>query len=113
MTIALIYLAMAAGLTFGLWILFLAVMNLDRANMEGKLVGKARVLGTVVLMIGFTVDFLVNVLVMTLLLCEIPKEATVTARLKRHNSGSTGWRLAVAKWFAPLLNPFDPRGDHI
>ena len=38
---------------------------------------------------------------------------TVTARLKRHNATNTGWRKAVAVWFEPLLDPYDPSGDHI
>jgi hypothetical protein len=52
-------------------------------------------------------------MVLTLLLLEWPKEMTVTARLKRHNATSTGWRKAVAVWFEPLLDPYDPSGDHI
>lgn len=65
------------------------------------------------LVIGLVLDLIVNVAVMTVILLELPQETTVTARLKRHNRESSGWRKAVAVWFEPLLDPFDPSGDHI
>jgi len=66
-----------------------------------------------VFIFGYLLDILVNVFVMTFVMFELPKEFTVTARLKRHKNQSTGWRLSVAKWFEPLLDPFDPSGDHV
>lgn len=108
-----LYLLASFGLIYVLWIFYLAVMNLDRVKREGKLVKMAYAFGMPVLIIGLFLDLLVNVFVMTLLLAEIPRETTVTARLKRHNKQSTGWRKSVAVWFEPLLDPFDPKGDHI
>ena len=96
-----------------LWILFLAVMNLLRVKNEGKLCSTALYLGIPVLFLGLVLDFLVNVFVLTPILMELPKETTVTARLKRHNKESSGWCKAVAVWTEPLLDPFDPSGDHI
>jgi len=110
---ALIYIAFSACITYMLWVLYLAVMNLKRVKDIGLLTGKAIVLGTPILIIGLVFDALVNWLVMTVVLLEFPQEPTVTARLKRHNKTSTGWRKAVAVWFEPLLDPFDPSGDHI
>jgi hypothetical protein len=107
------YLVYAAGLTYATWILYLAVMNLDRAKRAGMLSKTARVMGTPVLIIGYLLDFLLNVTVMSLVLVELPRETTVTARLNRHHKESTGWRLAVVHWFEPLLDPYDPDGDHI
>jgi hypothetical protein len=46
-------------------------------------------------------------------LLELPKETTVTARLKRHHRESQGWRLAVVLFIEPILDPFDPSGDHV
>ncbi len=47
------------------------------------------------------------------LLAELPRETTVTARLKRHKY-ATGWRGRVARWVAAhLLDAFDPDGKHI
>jgi hypothetical protein len=96
-----------------LWVFFLAVMSLKRARDAGTLSKFAWVLGMPVLVIGLLLDLVINVLVMSVVLWEIPRELTVTARLKRHNKQSTGWRLVVAKWFEPILDPFDPSGDHI
>lgn len=96
-----------------LWVLFLAVMNLARAKRAGKLTKTAQALGTPILLLGFALDFAINLVVMTVVLVELPRELTVSERLERHNRESTGWRKAVAAWFEPILDPFDPDGDHI
>lgn len=98
---------------YALWVFFLAVMSLKRAKDAGLLTTTARVFGYPVLFVGLLLDFLANVFVLTVLLGELPREGTVTSRLKRHNATSTGWRKAVAKWAEPLLDPYDPSGDHI
>ena len=112
-TATLFFLAYMLGGMYLLWIFYLAVMNLARAKRAGKLNSTATILGTPVLVIGYLLDFLVNVFVMTVILFELPREMTVTARLKRHHLTSTGWRLAVVLWFEPILDPYDPDGDHI
>lgn len=101
------------GATYALWIFFLAVMSLARAKDAGQLTTTAKVLGYPVLIVGYVLDCFVNMTVMTVLLLEIPQETTVTSRLSRHNRESTGWRKAVALWAEPLLDPYDPSGDHI
>lgn len=106
------YLLLLAVSFYVLWTLFLAVMNLKRVKDAGKLSRTALVLGTPVLILGLLVDLLCNILLSVVLL-ELPRETTVTARLKRHNQDSDGWRKAVVLWFEPLLDPFDPSGDHI
>ena len=98
---------------YALWLLYLAVMNLKRVKELGFLSPIAYALGLPILAVGLTLDFLINVFVMTIILFELPKEMTVTARLKRHNRDSNGWRRTIAKWFEPLLDPFDPSGNHI
>ncbi len=113
MTFAAYYLAASVGLLYALWIFYLAVMNLARAKRDGKLSRVALIFGTPVLFVGWLLDFLANVFVMTPLLFELPQELTVTARLKRHHKESTGWRLAVVLWFEPILDPYDPSGDHV
>jgi hypothetical protein len=96
-----------------LWIFYLAVMGLKRARDAGLLSKTAKVLGTPVLVVGYLLDFVLNVFVMTIILLELPEETTVSKRLKRHNNDQGGWRLAVVRWFEPLLDPYDPSGDHI
>lgn len=98
---------------YALWIFFLAVMSLKRAKDAELLTTTAKCFGYPVLLVGLLLDFLANTFVLTLLLGELPREGTVTSRLKRHNATSTGWRKAVAAWAEPLLDPYDPSGDHI
>lgn len=106
-------LLIGAGAVYALWIFYLAVMCLKRAKDADLLHKRARIFGTPVLIVGYALDVLVNIIVMTVLLGELPHETTVTARLKRHLKTSTGWRLKVARGFVPLLDPFDPSGRHI
>lgn len=101
-----------AGL-YALWVFFLAVMSLKRAKDAGLLTTTAKVFGYPVLFAGLLLDFVANTFVLTVLLCELPREGTVTSRLKRHNATSKDWRKAVAAWAEPLLDPYDPSGDHI
>lgn len=102
------------GATYALWIFYLAVMSLDRARRAGQLAPIAKVFGYPVLWVGLALDLFVNVTLCTLLFLELPREMTVTARLKRHNSTAYGgWRQRLARWFEPLLDPFDPTGNHI
>lgn len=62
---------------------------------------------------GLVLDFLLNVFVMSVVLLELPREMTVSRRLKRHNRAG-GWRAKIVKKiFEPLLDPFDPSGDHV
>lgn len=98
---------------YQLWIFYLAVMSLKRAKEAGLLHKTARIFGLPVLVAGYILDALVNLIVLTFVLLELPRELTVTARLKRHIRESKDWRLNVALWFVPLLDPYDPSGRHI
>lgn len=105
--------ALAVLSVYGLWVFYLAVMNLKRAKDAGTLRPWARRLGGPVLFVGVLLDLLVNWLVFTVLLLELPRETLVTARLKRHLASGAGWRYRVARWFcADLLDAFDPSGCH-
>lgn len=105
--------ALVFAVSYALWIFYLAVMNLKRVRDMGKLGTVAKVFGYPVLLVGYALDVLVNVTLMTVLFLEIPRETTVTARLKRHNRTGSGWRQRLAAWFEPLIDPYDPSGDHI
>lgn len=98
-----------------LWIFYLAVMNLARVKKTVGLNKPSIILGTPVLIIGYVLDFLLNVLVLTVILFELPRETTVTARLKRINRDPRAyrWRKAVVGFVEPLVDPYDPTGDHI
>ena len=101
------------GSTYALWVFYLAVMNLKRAKEFGMLTRTAAALGYPVLFVGLLLDVFVNVFVMTVVMLELPRETLVTTRLKRHNRYGDGWRKRFAGWLEPLLDPFDPSGDHI
>jgi hypothetical protein len=107
------YLVFSFATTYALYVFYAAVMNIKRVRDAGKLTIIGKVLGYPTLVVGLFLDLLVNVFVMTIVLLELPRELTVTARLKRHHKESTGWRLAVVKFFEPVLDPLDPSGDHI
>lgn len=112
-TIVLVYILWAVLACYGLWVFYLAVMNLKRVKDSGGLTPWGLRFGIPVLLAGWLLDVLVNWLVVTVILLEWPKEATVTARLKRHKQDSSGWRLKVVQFIAPLLDPFDPSGNHV
>jgi hypothetical protein len=98
---------------YALWVFYLAVMNLKRVRDLGQLHKTALVLGYPVLVVGYALDVILNVVVMTVILLEWPQETTISSRLKRHNRIGTGWRMPIVRFFEPLLDPFDPSGDHI
>lgn len=96
-----------------LWLFYLAVMNLYRAKKANQISKVALWLGYPILVIGALLDLLVNVLLMTLIFCELPRELLVTKRLERHVKSKQGWRAKLAYWVCHnLLNAFDPSGDH-
>lgn len=103
-----IYLPLLAYLLF---VFFAAVMALRRVRDDGRLTTALKVLGYPTLFIGYSIDFLSNVLIMTVILFEIPKETTVTARVKRHiKLSEEGYRSKVCAWICQnILTPIDPK----
>ncbi len=121
--------------TYVLWIVYIAIMGFKRAKDAGTLSATAKALGYPWLIFGYLLDGVINFIVLTVLLIELPRELTVTARLKRHNITTRiedftsfswwecfrawfknvmlPWRKAVVCWAKPLLDPFDPSGTHI
>lgn len=108
-----LYAAISFVTVYALWIFYLAVMNLKRVRDQNKLTKTALYLGLPVLWTGFVLDAVVNIFVVSVMLLEVPKELLVTSRFKRHNASPSGWRKKVVTWFEPLLDPFDPDGNHI
>ena len=57
---------------------------------------------------------LLNVLVFTVILLELPKESLLSTRLSRHKRQGKGWRQKLATYLGRIwLDPFDPSGEHI
>lgn len=61
------------------------------------------------------VEFVANVVVLTVLFVDWPKEIRVSDRLRRYwkKSAQRGRQLHVVKFLKFMLNPFDPTGPHI
>lgn len=98
---------------YPLWLFYLAVMGLQRARDAGTLTPDARKLGTPLLYLGLLMDFLYNVVVLSVLFLELPRELLVTARVSRHKHLGRGFRKMLATWFCDnLLDPYDPDGCH-
>lgn len=97
-----------------LWFYYLAVMNLMGARDDHKLTTAGWIFGYPIFVVGYILDILVNWLILSVILMELPAEWTVTARLSRHiNETVGGYRKSVSQWFCSnLLNPFDPSGCH-
>lgn len=95
------------------FIMYVASMAMIRAYSEKKLNGVLWVLCLPFVALSWVIDVLHNVTVFTVLFCELPKELTVTERLKRHVIQQT-FRGKLARWIADnLLNSFDHTGSHV
>lgn len=98
---------------YALWVFYLAVMNLKRAHDAGTLSKLTLALGMPLLFVGLLIDLVVNVLVATVVMLELPRELTVSERMSRLVKRDTGWRGKGACWFcAKFLDLFDPSGKH-
>ena len=98
---------------FVTWIFYLAVMNLKRHR--AQLHPIAKIHAYPLLFIGLIFDFLVNVVVGTILFLDLPQETLLTGRLKRYHriAYENTWRAQLADWICThLLDQFDPDGDH-
>ena len=115
MTTALVILLGSFGSLFLLWLLWIVVSGLSRAQAEGRLSPHVIKVGTAVAYCALVWDVLCNVLICTWLFLDMPREATLSQRLRRLVL-TTGWRQRLALWFAvDLINPFsaDPSDPHI
>lgn len=100
-------------LVYEIWNHYVAVMHLKHLRDEGKLTKEQMPLAFASLGIGLFIDFLVNVLVCTILFLELPREILVTSRVTRHKYHGKGWRQKLATWICEkLLDTIDPSGCH-
>lgn len=95
------------------FVFYLAIMHL--IPHKESLSMPAKILAYPALYAGFVLDFILNVVVATVLFLDFPREALFTHRLKRYLYGmdTPRWREDLAAWFcSKLLNQFDPSGKH-
>lgn len=95
------------------WGLYVLVMGLYRAHLEGRLKGINLLLAWPYLLLGAAVDLLANLTLASILFLELPRELLVTGRLQRHMRGKPGWRRTLSQYICDhMLDVFDPRGNH-
>ena len=95
------------------WGLYVLVMGLYRAHLDGRLKGINLLLAWPYLLLGAAADILANLTLASIVFLELPHELLVTRRLQRHMKGKAGWRRSLAQYICDhLLDVFDPRGDH-
>lgn len=109
-----IYLFHAVAFLVVTWWLYLAGINLLDARAAKTLHPVALVLGSPILVVGYCLDVFYNVLLFMLLFWDIPKELTITQRLRRYKAGPDGKRKKLAMLIANIfLNPFVRGGAHV
>lgn len=95
------------------FIIYVASMGMVRAHKEDKLNVLLWILCLPFVALSWLIDVLHNMTLFTVIFLEVPKELTVTDRLKRHSKQKT-FRGKLSNWIADtLLNPFDYSGNHI
>ena len=101
------------ALTVVTWIFYLAVMNL--APHRKELHSVAKVHGYALLAVGLLFDFVLNVVVCSVLFMKYPQDWLLTGRLSRYikDNREKPWRRKLAGWLCHhLLDQFDPKGLH-
>lgn len=108
-------LLIALGATWLFYLLFLVYAAVDEARDAGRAIPRlAKLLIYPAIAFGYLLDVAWNCTLGSLLFLEPPFAGgghplkwTFTARLKRHRDRAD-WRGRQARWWASLLNPFDP-----
>jgi hypothetical protein len=113
-TITLMTLVYLAAYIYIFWLVYIVVMGIYRAHLNGKLNGAViKTLSFPIVVTGFVMDVLANIFIATIVFLEPPREWLVTDRLIRYNKYDIGWRNKLAEWICKnLLDVFDPTGYH-
>jgi hypothetical protein len=107
--------AFALGTLWALWVLYIAMMNIKRVTLIKPVPWQAKLLVYPTMAVFEVVEFIANVIVLTVVFFDWPREIRVSDRLRRYwrRPAKYGWRLHVVKFIKPMLDPFDPAGPHI
>lgn len=99
-----------------LLVFFLAIMHLRDMRDAGKLTERGTRWGKCILAVGYFLDGAFNLTWACVEFLDIPRELTVTYRLKRYKHGANvkAWRVAKAEAYArDFLDPADSKGPHV
>lgn len=97
------------------WLMYILVMGMYRAKLDGRLTGTRLVLAYPAIIIAVLVDWITNWTIAAVVFAELPKSGKelVTQRLTRYLLTDTGWRYKMASWIcSTLLDVFDPKSKH-
>lgn len=96
------------------WGMYVLVMGLYRAKLDGRLTPLTYALSLPFLLVGLAMDVVANATVASVLFLEPPREWLVTERLQRHIATRRfTWRYKLATWVCThLLDFVDPTGAH-
>lgn len=94
-----------AGWLYWMWFLFVGGIHIlqkwDTLPWPSKVLGAGPVVYAVI------VDVVLNIVLISVLFWELPKEWTMSTRFHRHQE-VPGWRAPISRWVCQnLLNPFD------
>jgi hypothetical protein len=107
---ALIYLI---AYLYAFWCVYIGVMGIYRAHLDGRLSGVTKVLCYPFVFVGIVMDVVANLLIAPIVFLDLPREWLVTDRLIRYIKTDNDWRRQVAEAVcANLLDVFDPTGRH-
>ena len=100
---------------WALWVLYIAMMNIKRVSDADSMPVRVKLLVYPTMVVFELVEFVANVIILTVLMWDWPKEIRVSDRLRRYwrNPEKYGWRVYIVKFLKPMLDPFDPAGPHI
>ena len=114
-TISLSFVVFVLLTLWALWVLYIAMMNIKRVTLTKPVPWQAKILVYPTMAVFEVIEFIANVVVLTVLFFDWPREIRVSDRLRRYwkRPAKYGWRLHVVKFIKPMLDPFDPAGPHI
>ena len=100
---------------WALWIFYIAMMNIKRIAATRSLPLRTQILVWPTMAVFEVLEFVANVIVLTVLFWDWHREIRVSDRLRRYwrCPARYGWQLHVVKFLKPMLDPFDPAGLHI
>jgi len=103
------------SILWALWILYVAMMNIERSATQNPLPWQAKLMVYPTMVVFDIIEFVTNVFVCTLIFLDLPREVTVSARLRRYyiHQDKCGWRMVIVNFIKPMLDPFDHKGPHI
>lgn len=109
------YVAIGIVLTYTLFISYVFAMGVKRVRDRGKLTKLNYSLSYPVVLIGYTVDVLVNQLYMSVICLDPFHFGTVTNRMQKYKySKATNWQKAVSAWIELHIDDFeDTPNGHI